>query len=97
MSENKTTAEEGEDLGLANILERPAPSTLAIDLDYFRPFLDDTDIPEERKQELLEVLWNIVVNFVDLGFGIHPIQHAMLEQEKSKQKKKDQNTGKETP
>ena len=30
-----------------------------------------------EKREFLEALWSIIVAFVDLGFGIHPVQQAM--------------------
>ncbi|MEM7619880.1 MAG: hypothetical protein AAF228_05375 [Pseudomonadota bacterium] len=38
--------------------------------------MDDTDISDEKKRELIETLWNIIISFVDLGFGIHPLQQA---------------------
>ncbi len=50
--------------------------TLTLDIDYYQSFLYDADIPNDKKQELIETLWNIVVQFVDLGFGIHPVQQA---------------------
>ncbi len=50
--------------------------TLTLDVEYYQSFLDDVDISGEQKQELIETLWNIVVQFVDLGFGIHPLQQA---------------------
>lgn len=50
--------------------------TLTLDVDYYQSFLDDADIPDDKKQELIETLWNIVVQFVDMGYGIHPLQQA---------------------
>ncbi len=50
--------------------------TLTLDVEYYQSFLDDVDISDEQKSELIETLWNIVVQFVDLGFGIHPLQQA---------------------
>lgn len=43
--------------------------------DYQR-FVCDGDLTEAQQRELLETLWTIVVNFVDLGFRIHPIQQV---------------------
>lgn len=51
--------------------------TLQMDVEYYQAFLDDTDISDEQKKELIETLWNIVVTFVDLGFGIEPVQQAI--------------------
>jgi hypothetical protein len=50
---------------------------LQLDVEYYQAFLDDEDITEEQKKELIETIWNIVVTFVDLGFGIEPVQQAI--------------------
>jgi len=50
--------------------------TLTLDVDYYQSILDDVDVPEDKKQELIESLWQIVDSFVDLGFGIHPLQQT---------------------
>lgn len=50
---------------------------LQLDVEYYQSFLDDEDITEEQKKELIETIWNIVVSFVDLGFGIEPVQQAI--------------------
>jgi hypothetical protein len=48
------------------------PLTLTIDYEYYQTFLDDMDVPDEQKRELIQVIFSIVVQFVDLGFGISP-------------------------
>ena len=53
-----------------------APRTLTLDVDRYQKYLDDADLSEAQKQEVLEALWSIIVSFVDLGFGVHPVQHA---------------------
>lgn len=50
--------------------------TLTVDWDTYGKMLEDSDLTEEQKREFIETLWSIVVNFVDLGFGIHPLQQA---------------------
>jgi len=54
------------------------PSTLAIQFDAkeFAHFLDDSDLTEEQKLEYIQTVWQIVLQFIDMGFGIHPIQQA---------------------
>ncbi|MCV6574353.1 MAG: hypothetical protein OIF58_01320 [Cohaesibacter sp.] len=47
---------------------------MTIDWDYYGTFLEGLDCSDEEKRELIEVLWNIMVAFVDLRFGIHPAQ-----------------------
>lgn len=65
-SENKT----------ANLTSARGRRALRLDVDYYQSFLDDTDIPDDKKQELIEALWSIVIGFVDMGFGIHPLQQV---------------------
>ena len=53
-----------------------APPSLTIDWEAYLPFLENEDIADEHKRELIEALWAIVVGVVDLGFGVHPIQQV---------------------
>lgn len=54
-------------------LDRPI---LHIDYVLYERHLKDSDLSETEKQAFLESLWDIIVNFVDLGFGVHPLQQA---------------------
>ncbi len=51
-------------------------SSLTLDAARYDEYLADSDLTEEQKQEFLEALWNIIVSFVDLGFGIDTTQAA---------------------
>lgn len=55
---------------------RPDPPNLRIDWELYGAYLEDSDLTEEEKREFIQTLWTIVVSFVDLGFGIHPVQQA---------------------
>lgn len=48
-----------------------APSEPADDLDPapYLPLLDETDLTETQKHELLRVLWDMMSRFVELGFS----------------------------
>lgn len=50
---------------------------LGFEADEFQRLIDDVNIPDEQKREFLKTLWNIVVTFVDLGFGMEATQQAM--------------------
>lgn len=50
--------------------------SIGIDPAKYLAFLEDMDAPEEDKLELLSVVAAIVVSFVDMGFGVHPVQLA---------------------
>jgi len=53
-----------------------APPRLEIDWALYASMLEDMEASEEEKRELIAILWNIVVAFVDLGFGISATQQA---------------------
>ncbi|MGD1923369.1 MAG: hypothetical protein ACFB03_04160 [Paracoccaceae bacterium] len=49
---------------------------LLVNVAKYQHFLDKADISEDQKAEFLANFWQIVVAFVDLGFGVHPVQQA---------------------
>lgn len=53
------------------------PGTLSFDPELFIHHLESWEGSDEEKAEYLELVWQIVVQFVDLGFGIHPLSAAM--------------------
>ena len=50
---------------------------LQVDPDVYRPYLEDEDISEADKEELLLALWSIAVSFVKLGYDVHPLQQVI--------------------
>lgn len=53
------------------------PPVLTLDISLYEKYLEGSDMTDDQKREFLEALWSIVIGFVDLGFGIHPVQQAM--------------------
>lgn len=49
---------------------------LTIDYALYEKHLDESDLTDEQKQEFLDTLWSVIVGFVDLGFGVHPLQQG---------------------
>ena len=47
------------------------------DLREYLAHLDDTNLSEAQKIELLQTLWPIMSAFVDLAFGTDPVQQAL--------------------
>lgn len=58
----------------AGTMSRPC---VKLDVALYEEYLSDWDLSDEEKIEFLQALWSIIVAFVDLGFGIHPVQQAM--------------------
>jgi hypothetical protein len=47
---------------------------LQLDPEEYRECLKDFDLTEAQQNELLEVLWNIMRTFVEIGFGLDSVQ-----------------------
>ena len=59
---------------------RPA---LTLDVALYERYLEDSDLTDDQKHAFLETLWSVIVTFVDLGFGIEPVQQAVEEGRKT--------------
>lgn len=62
--------------GLRFEFDTSAKPTLSVDVERYQHFLDDSDLSEAQKAEFLQSLWNIMISFVELGFGVHPLQEV---------------------
>lgn len=49
---------------------------IQFDAQEFAHFLDESDLTHEQKLEYIRTVWQIVLQFIDMGFGIHPLQQA---------------------
>jgi hypothetical protein len=46
-------------------------------VDEYREYLDEFEITEEQKAELLQTLWWIMVTFADIGWGVDSVQQCV--------------------
>lgn len=63
--------------------EAPLRTSLKTDLNQFAHHLDGADLSDAQKQDLLEALWSLMIQFVDLGFGVSPTQNTCGQLKKS--------------
>lgn len=56
--------------------DHPQYPALEIDYALYEKMLEGSEWTDAQKQEFIETLWGIVVQFVDMGIGIHPVQQA---------------------
>lgn len=64
------------DQTIINVLKQSKAPAITVDYDLYAHFLDDADLTEDQKREFLQAVWNIIVEFVSLGFGVHPAQQV---------------------
>ena len=55
---------------------RVANKTLTIDVAKYQEYLDGADMTPEQKEDYLRAVWTVVMTFVELGFGVHPLQEV---------------------
>ena len=50
--------------------------SLTLDTAKYQHYLDNSPLSDEEKQEFMQTMWNLVCEFVMLGFEVHPLQQA---------------------
>lgn len=62
-------------------LARSSTERPIVEFDYTRyaEMLGDTELADDDKRALIEALWSVITGFVEMGFGVHPVQQAMEE------------------
>jgi len=53
-----------------------AQRTITIDVARYDQYMQDTGMTQEQKEEFLRAMWTVVMTFVELGFGVHPLQQV---------------------
>lgn len=77
---------------IPKITQAAPDGSVGIDYAYYEAMLDDPAMTAEDKRTLIDALWLIIQNFVMLGFGVHPVQHAPSEKAASKRYRTDAST-----
>lgn len=69
----KDTTEVGS---LSERFDTSSKPMIAVDVEKYQAYLDGSDMTDTEKEVFLQSLWQIIVGFVELGFGVHPVQAA---------------------
>lgn len=59
------------------IADQRAPEGLVLDVAKYVGYLEGSGLSDAESNVVLVEIWRIVTAFVDLGFGLHPVQQAM--------------------
>lgn len=62
--------------GLKDKFDLSSKPTMTVDVERYQSFLDESDMSQAEKEEFLQTLWQIIVSFVELGYGVHPLQEV---------------------
>jgi hypothetical protein len=58
------------------VFEESAKPSVEIDVEKYQALLDDPDLSDTQKEEIMRALWMVMMAFADLGFGVHPAQEV---------------------
>ena len=61
---------------LSNTFTKKAVPTLTVDWTVYANFLEDSEMTDDQKRELIETVWAIVVSFIDMGFDVRAPEDA---------------------
>lgn len=61
---------------LADRFGASARPIIGVDVKKYQALLDGSGLSQDQKDDFLRALWSIVVTFIDLGFGVHPLQEV---------------------
>lgn len=61
---------------LAHKFGTSSKPVVTVDVERYQAYLDGSNMSDAQKEEFLQSLWEIIVGFVELGFGVHPLQEV---------------------
>lgn len=67
----------------------PEPTPVKPDMEEMIAELDDLDISLEAKEDFVRTLGNVLLAFVELGFGLHPMQKSQQKPNENAVKSED--------
>ena len=79
----KDEAQTRNGVDLAGAFEGSSRRILAVDVQKYQFWLDGSDLSAEQKEEFLRAVWSVVVTFVELGFGVHPLEEVCGKERKA--------------
>ncbi len=74
MADNKKNNTQAKVIEGAVFAKADTQPVVTVDYKRYAHYLDNSDLTEDEKAEYLQTIWNIICEFVSLGFGVHPLQ-----------------------
>lgn len=71
---------EAERALIAQISAKEQPTVL-VDVDYYQTIIDDPEVSETEKRALIALVGTIIGQFIDIGWGVHPVQQALQDKD----------------
>ncbi len=55
------------------------PPSLALDINKYRTYLNDSDLTDQQAEELLRTLWQVMQTMVNIGWGVDTLNIILPE------------------
>ena len=62
--------------GLSERFDASSKPSVSVDVEKYQAYLDSSEMSDSEKEEFLQALWQIILGFVEFGFGVHPVQEV---------------------
>ena len=56
--------------------ELSAKRTMTVDVDRYQKYLEGSELTDAEKDQFLQTMWQFIISFVELGYGVHPLQEV---------------------
>lgn len=66
----------GNEKSLSEYFAVSAQRVITVDVAKYEQYLIGSDLNDDQKEEFLQAIWAFVSTFVELGFGVHPLQEV---------------------
>lgn len=50
---------------------------MKLDVEKYMPYVEEFDLTDDQKRELIQTIWNMMEGFIDLAFEQDPTQTAL--------------------
>ena len=64
---------------------------MTLDVQKYLKLVEDLDLTEAQKVDLIKTVWAVVESFVDQAFGVHPVQLCRADSKRKTLKKQNSN------
>jgi len=72
----------GNEKSLSEYFAFSTQRILTVDVEKYEQYLHGSNLNGDQKEEFLQAIWVFVSTFVELGFGVHPLQEVCVKDDK---------------
>lgn len=63
-------------ISLAAARQDATEESITLCVEKYEHMLDDPNLTEAQRRAFIEAVWLLIINIVDFGYGVHPVQEV---------------------